>query len=159
MHRRRSVIQQDGELRGRVAPGTEADDPAEIHRQLEADDPFIELATPLQRSGRLEVRDDAPDVHVLLLAEQVPRGGTDILLCSLVGFVERKTANDRDRTAVELPHDELRGGGDLVGHRDLGDAELVPLGVALADIALQGRKAGYADGDVGVSLPPGPAER
>ena len=70
-----------------------------------------------------------------------------------------EAAEDGDRNAVELAHDELRGGGDLVRDRDHRRVELVAGRVAFADVLADDGDAGGAERDVGGAAAPGTAER
>src|SRR5712691_4996451 len=88
------------------------------------------------------------------LAEQVAIRGTHVLLRGLGRLIERETTHDRHGAAVELSHDELGRAGDLVGHGDLRHSQLVPFGIALADVALERGQTRDADRDVGVTLAP-----
>jgi hypothetical protein len=56
------------------------------------------------------------------LAEHVARGRADVFLRGLVRVFEDEAAHDRNGAAIELSHHELGSRGDLIGHRDLGDA-------------------------------------
>src|SRR6266508_5297215 len=75
------------------------------------------------------------------LTEQVARGRPHVVARRLGPLRERHAADHRDRATIELTHDELRGGGDLVRDRDLGHSELVPVRVELPDVSLQDRKS------------------
>src|SRR5437879_5143319 len=86
------------------------------------------------------------------LAEQVAIRGTHVLLRGLGGLIEREATHDGHRAAIELSHDQLGRAGDLVGHGDLRDAQLVPFGIALTDVALERGQTRDPDGDVGVTL-------
>src|SRR5687768_10534117 len=96
---------------------------------------------------------------VKVLAEQVAVRRTDVLLRGLRGLVERETAHQRDGAAIELSHNELGRAGDLVSDGDLGDAQLVALGIALANVTLEGGQSREPDRDVGVAFAPRPSER
>ena len=65
----------------------------------------------------------------------------------------------RPRDARRVALHQLGRRGQLVGDAQLLDAELVAVGIAFADVAHQRRHPGDADGDVGLSLAPGAAER
>src|SRR5437867_1680317 len=69
-----------------------------------------------------------------------------------------EAADDDDGNAIELAHDGLGGGRELVGHGQDGRLEHVAGGILLAEIALDRLDARHADGDVGQALAPGTSE-
>ena len=70
-----------------------------------------------------------------------------------------KSADDRRRHAVDLPHDELGRARDLVRDGDLCRVQLVANRVARPPQVEQGGHAGDAERDVGRPRPPRPPER
>src|SRR5437899_6455310 len=91
---------------------------------------FLVPSTAYRFSSR-NVRCQGSSATRRTLAEEISCGRAHVIARGLGGLGESHAAHDRDRAAVELPHHELGGAGDLVGDRDLGDAQLVALGVGL----------------------------
>ncbi len=88
--------------------------------------------------------------HVLLGGTQQ---GTDT-----GGVVHRsQPADDRRRNAGQLALHQVRRGGDLVGHGDLGDRQHVSVRIADAAQVGEGCHSGEADRVVDHAGPPGPA--
>lgn len=85
-------------------------------------------------------------------------GGADEGGVVVLGDRDVEATDDSDGDAVELVHDGLGGGGQLVGEGHDGDLEVVALGVDFADVGAQGVHAADADGDVGEGIAPGTAE-
>ena len=72
---------------------------------------------------------------------------------------QRHAAHDRDGDAGELALDQVGRGGDLVGDRDHGDVQRVPVGVDHAARVEQRAETGDADSRVGDAFAPGAAHR
>src|SRR5436309_816487 len=98
--------------------------------------------------------------HVrLLLPEQIARGvAQEALAAAAVVGREGEAAHDGGGHAVELAHHRLGGRGELVGEGENRRLQRPPRRIALAEIALERREAGHADGDVGEALAPWPAK-
>ena len=68
-------------------------------------------------------------------------------------------AHHGHRHGGQLALDQIGGRGDLVGHRDLGDHQLVAVLVDGARIAVQHGQTRRADGGVDLAVAPGAAHR
>src|SRR5439155_18364557 len=93
-----------------------------------------------------------------LLSEEVARGIAQQRLAAVLARRQRQAPHERGGNAVELAHDGLGGGGELVGDGEDRGLQRPARGIALAEIAAQRREAGPAGGDVDESLAPRPAE-
>ena len=73
--------------------------------------------------------------------------------------MSRQPAHDRERPPAQLGLCQLGRSRDLVGDGRGGDGQLVAVRIELTREGLQRQQSGRADGHVGLSLAPRPAQR
>src|SRR6185295_17288744 len=91
-------------------------------------------------------------------SKQIPRRVADEHLSRSLAAPLRGAANDRDRRASRLAHDEFSGAGELVRDRHHRRLEPPPEGIAAAAIVSQRTQSGHAERDVDDALAPWTAE-
>src|SRR5215217_7528951 len=93
------------------------------------------------------------------LPEEIPLGGHDQVSARAGVRVVGIAAHDGDGDACGLTHNELGGGGELVGGREHAGGEGEAVGVRLPTVVGEGPHPGDSYGDVGYAFPPRSAER
>src|SRR5208337_4476426 len=86
-------------------------------------------------------------------------GRTDDERGSIAARTVRIPADNHNRRAVGLAHEQTRGGGDFICDGENRGMQLFAIAVALAAQIAEDRDAGGADGDIGKAETPWAAER